>query len=123
MKFGHFHSLRRFGSKALHIGHGVGKFIAGKALPEIAKVSGQVARLALKASPVVGMVAPELLPVLAGVGLAAKGVNTGTREAQKLIRVGTEGVHALQKGDVKTAIEKGKQVHSGIVVNRRPPRK
>jgi len=132
MKLPSFQQVRRFGSKALHAGESAAKFVAGKALPTVTNVAGRVASLAMKATPVIAAAAPELLPVVAGVGVLAKGVQKGGQETQKLIRVGTEAVQALKGGDVKTAIEKGRQVQSGVsktpqvvsaVVKQLPPMK
>lgn len=114
MKLPSFRSIRRFGSKALHEAEHVGKFIAGKALPAVTNIAGKVANAALKLTPIIAGVAPELLPIVAGVGVLAKGVQKGGQETSKLIRVGTEAVQALKGGDIKTAIEKGRQVQAGV---------
>jgi hypothetical protein len=93
--------FQRFGQKAGRDFQSAGKFIKEKALPAIEKVAGQVGRGVLQYGlPIASVVAPELLPLVAGAGALASRVGSAAGTGRKLITAGEKVVGAVKSGNV-----------------------
>jgi len=120
---GFFHKygkkLRKFGEKVHKGVHQVSKFggkmenfLEKKALP----VAGAIAKgldVGLKiATPVIGAVAPELLPAVIGGELLVKGIRKGIDTGQKGLKLGKQlkkTTKALQDGKFKQSVDNIKE--------------
>lgn len=116
--------FRRFGSEAGKDLKSAGKFIEKKALPVIEKVAKGVATGLKYATPVIGVLAPELLPVALGAGALAKTIGTAAGASRKAIGAGREIVGGIKSGSAKkiiSGIEKGAQAGNTIMKISAPP--
>lgn len=109
--------FRRFGKQVESGLKTAGNFIADKALPVIEKVAKGVATGLQYATPVIGALAPEFLPLAMGAGALAKTIGSVAGTSRKAIGAGKQIVKAgegivsgIQKGSAKKimqGIEKG----------------
>lgn len=117
--------FRRFGKQ---VGSGLkkaGEFIADKALPVIEKVAKGIGTGLKYASPVIGALAPELLPFALGAGALAKTIGSAAGGARKaigigknIVRSGEQVVSGIQKGNaakIISGIEKGVAQSSSLM--------
>lgn len=93
--------FQRFGQQARRDFASAGDFIKNKALPAIENVAGEVGRGIMKYGiPIASVVAPELLPVLAGAGAIASRVGSAAGTGRSLIRAGENVASAVKSGNV-----------------------
>jgi hypothetical protein len=92
-----------------------GTYIKQKALPVVEKVAGGVSKGLMYAMPVLGAVAPELLPVALGASKLAGVIGQGAGTLRKGIQSGENAVERLKRGDVAGAISAGREVSKGAM--------
>lgn len=100
-------------------------FVAEKALPVIEKVASGVATGLKYATPLIGVVAPEFLPIALGAGALAKTIGSAAGAGRKAIGIGKSiasavpmVVSGIQKGNASkiiSGIEKGVDAGSAMM--------
>jgi len=114
------------------------RFLGKEVLPIVEKVAGGVATAASYAAPVLAFTPfAEFAPLVAGAGLAARGIQKGAQAGQRAIKTATQVVDTVNSvskgikvisGKSKPAIEKvasiaqnvAPQVMEGMKINRPP---
>ena len=106
--------FEKFGKNAVRDLSTAGKFIKNEALPEIQKYSGKISQGINYAMPVIGAIAPELLPFAVGASKIAGLVSKGAGVARQGITSGENVVERLKRGDIKGATQAGKDLRGNI---------
>jgi hypothetical protein len=106
-KTGGMRSLRQLSS--------AGTYLKNKALPIVEKVAGGVSKGLMYSIPVLGAVAPELLPVALGASKLAGVIGQGAGTLRKGIQSGENAVERLKRGDVAGAIVAGKDLRGNVM--------
>lgn len=99
--------FEKFGRNARADLSSAGKFIKDKALPVIEKIASGVATGLKYATPVLGAIAPELLPLAFGASKIAGLIGSGAHVARQGIKQGEQVVSSLKKGDLAGATQAG----------------
>jgi hypothetical protein len=92
-----------------------GTYLKKKALPTVEKVAGAVGKGITYAMPVLGAVAPELLPVAFGASKLAGVIGQGAGTLRKGIQSGENAVERLKRGDVAGAVSAGRELGQGAM--------
>jgi hypothetical protein len=92
-----------------------GTYIKQKALPVVEKVAGGVSKGLMYSIPVLGAVAPELIPVALGASKLAGVIGQGAGTLRKGIQSGENAVERLKRGDVAGALSAGREVSKGAM--------
>jgi hypothetical protein len=96
--------LRNFGN-SVESGFNKGvRFVEKKALPLVEKVAGGISKGLSYATPVLGMIAPELLPIALGANALAKTIKSGAHSGIQAIESGRKIVKEVQQPIMKSAV-------------------
>lgn len=103
------------GMRSLQQLSSAGTYLKKKALPIVEKVAGGVSKGLMYSIPVLGAVAPELLPVALGASKLAGLIGSGAGTLRKGIQSGENAVERLKRGDVAGAISAGKDLRGNVM--------
>lgn len=93
----------------------VSSFVRDKALPVVSKVAEGVSKGIKMGLPVLGAVAPELLPLAYGASKVAGLVGKGADITRKGITQGQKVISSLEKGDIVGATKQGKELRNTAI--------
>ena len=105
----------KFGKQAGHDFSSAGTWIKTKALPTVEKFAGDVGKGINYAMPVIGAIAPELLPFAMGASKIAGIIGKGAGITRKGIQSGENVVERLKRGDVAGATQAGRDLRGGAM--------